>query len=161
MKFNQFSKFTLTVLTGFNFIFLLFINVFSYTVTDGSIKTVSLFKILFQREDTIALFPQEFNGYVIALTVIAVLVIIAAIFCLQFSALQFLKVESNSLGLIVSVMSFVLSIAAFVILLILNSNVDVVTLSNVYFLPFILAAAFTLAYIPLFIFGPKDPEIEK
>lgn len=161
MKFNQFSKFILTVLAGFNFIFLFFINVFSYTLTDGSIKTVSLFKLLLQRADTISLFPQESNGFIIALTVVAVLVIIAAIFNLQFSALQFLKVESNSFGLIVNVTSLLLNVAVFVILLVLNSNVTIATLSNVYFLPMILAGAFTLAYVPLFIIGPKDPEIEK
>lgn len=161
MKFNQFSKLSLSILTAANSIFLLFINLFSYNLPDGSIKTVSLFKILAQREDTISLFPQESNGFITVFTVLAIVLILAIIFFIQFSALELLKVEANSLGLIVNITGLLLNLIVFIVLLILNNQVNIVTLSNVHFLPLILAGAFTLAYVPLFIFGPKDKEIKK
>jgi hypothetical protein len=161
MKLNKLFKLIISVLSTINLIFLLFINSFSYTLVDGTSKSVTLFNLLFQRKDTVGLFPQESKGYIVFLTVLAVVLLIAIIFFIQFLALQLLNVDANSLGLVVKAISTLLNTTIFISLLVLGNNVSVVTLSNVYFLPFILSIVFLIAYIPLFIYGPKDKEVKK
>ena len=123
MKFNKIAKMSVTILTAINSIFLIFVNLFSYTLTDGTNKLVSLIKLLAQREDTISLFPEEAKGYTIFLTVIAVILVLAIIFYIQFTALELLNIEANSLGLVVNISSVLLNLIAFITLLILNKNV--------------------------------------